>query len=105
MSRIIVAALTLAASLLVLAGTALAGKPGSSLSLVVLSSSSSTALASAAAEPSYGDQVTFEVSSSQTSRPFVNLRCYQSGVFVYDAWHGFFAGYMPEPNFTLASGS
>ena len=34
----------------------------------------------------------------------MNLRCYQSGAFVYDAWHGFFASYAPDPNFTLASG-
>ena len=104
MSKTIAAALGVAASMLVLAGTALAGKPSSSLSLVLLSSSSSAALASAEAEPSYGDQVTFDVSSTETSRPFVNLRCYQNGAFVYDGWHGFFDSYVPEPNFTLASG-
>lgn len=102
MSKIVAAALTVAASLLVLAGTALAGKPSSSLSLVLVSSASSTALSSAAAEPSYGNAVTFDVSST-ADRPFVNVRCYQNGAFVYDGWHGFFAGYLPEPNFTLAS--
>ena len=103
MSKIIAAALTVAASLLILAGTALAGKPGSSLSLVLVSSPQSTALTSAAAEPAYGSEVTFDVSST-ADRPFVNLRCYQNGAFVYDAWHGFFPSYLTEPNFTLASG-
>ena len=103
MRKTIAAAFVIAASMLTPAGTALAGKPSSSLSLVVVSSSPATALASAAAGPSYGSQVTFDVSSSETNRPFVNLRCYQNGAFVYDGWHGFFAGYAPEPNFTLAS--
>jgi hypothetical protein len=93
----------IAASMLTLAGTALAGKPSSSLRLVFVSSSPTTALASAAAEASYGSDVTFDVSTSETNRPFVNLRCYQDGAFVYDGWHGFFASYAPEPNFTLAS--
>jgi hypothetical protein len=105
MSKTIPAALAVAASMLVLAGTAVAGKPSSSLSLVVLSSSPSTALASAASEPSYEGQVTFHVSTTETDRPFVNVRCYQNGAFVYDAWQGFFGSYLPDPNFTLASGS
>ena len=103
MRKTVAAALVVAASMLTLAGTAVAGKPSSSLSLVVVSSSPATALTSAAAGPSYGSEVTFDVSSSETDRPFVNLRCYQNGAFVYDRWHGFFASYAPEPNFTLAS--
>jgi hypothetical protein len=103
MRKTIAAALVVAAFMLTLAGTAFAGKPSSSLSLVLVSPSQTTALASAAAEASYGSDVTFDVSSSETNRPFVNLRCYQNGAFVYDAWHGFFASYAPEPNFTLAS--
>jgi hypothetical protein len=102
MSKTTSAALVVAASMLVLASTAVAGKPGSSLSLVLLSSSSNTTLASAAADPSYGSEVTFHVSST-SDRPFVNLRCYQNGAFVYDGWHGFFESYVPEPNFTLTS--
>ena len=103
MRKTIAAALVIAASMLTLAGAALAGKPSSSLSLMLVSSSPTTALASAAAEPSYGSQVTFDVSSSETDRPFVNVRCYQNGAFVYDGWQGFFISYVPEPNFTLAS--
>ena len=103
MRKAIAAALVVAASMLTLAGTALAGKPNSSLSLVVVSTSPTTPLASAAAEPSYGSEVTFDVASSETDRPFVNVRCYQNGAFVYDGWHGFFNSYVPEPNFTLAS--
>lgn len=103
MRKTIAAALVVAVTM-ALAGTALAGKPTSSLSLVLVSSSSTTALASAAVEPAYGSQVTFDVSSTETNRPFVNLRCYQNGAFVYDGWSGFFDSYVPESNFTLASG-
>ena len=103
MSKTIPAALGVAASMLVLVGTAFAGKPSSSLSLVVLSSSPSTASASAPSEASYGGQVTFHASTTETDRPFVNLRCYQNGAFVYDAWQGFFGSYLPDPSFILAS--
>ena len=47
--------------------------------------------------------MTFDVNTTQTDRPFVNVRCYQAGQFVYDGWHGFFASYKAVPNFTLAS--
>lgn len=87
-----------AVAVLLVAGTALAGKPSSSLNLVVLSSED----ARTAAEPSWGGLVTFEV-TTEADRPFVNVRCYQGGAFVYDGWHGFFDSYVPEPTFTLAS--
>jgi hypothetical protein len=88
-------------AVLLTAATALAGKSRSTLNLVVLSSSE--ALAATAAEPSYGDQITFDVSTTATDRPFVNVRCYQDGAWVYDGWHGFFESYGPEPNFTLSA--
>ena len=71
---------------------------GSTINLVVLP----TGTARTAADPSQGSQVTFEV-ESQADRPFVNLRCYQGGEFVYDGWHGFFASYYTDPIFTLSS--
>lgn len=100
--RITTFGMTLAlAAVLTLSGTALAGRPTSSLSLVVLGSAEITALS--AIVPSQGDQVTFDVSTTQTDRPFVHLRCYQDDAFVYDGWHGFFEGYVLEPAFTLSS--
>jgi hypothetical protein len=59
------------------------------------------------ASPVYGQTVTFRVSTSATSQPFVGLSCSQNGVQVYSTSAGFFAGY-PWPwqqNMTLASGS
>lgn len=85
---------------LLVIGVATAAKPSSSLSLVVVGSGEPAA---AAAEPSYGSQVTFDVTTNETDRPFVNVRCYQGADFVYDGWHGFFESYLPDPVFTLAS--
>jgi len=87
-------------AVLAVAGVALAGKPSSSLSLVVVPSGEAAA---ATAEPSYGDHITFDVATTETDRPFVNLRCYQGDNFVADGWEGFFASYVPEPVFTLSS--
>jgi hypothetical protein len=84
------------------AGSAFAGKPSSSLSLVVLPSGG--ALAATTAQASFGGQVTFDVSTTETDHPFVNVRCYQGSVFVYDAWQGFWSGYYTDPVFTLSSG-
>jgi hypothetical protein len=53
--------------------------------------------------PSHGGQITFEVSTTQTDRPFVNVRCHQGTSWVYDGWHGFFASYVPDPIYTLSS--
>ena len=86
---------------LVLATTAFAGKPTSSLELVVLPSGST--VTAATAEPSFGGQVTFDVSTTQSDQPYVNVRCYQDGTWVYDTWQGFYESYVPEPVFTLAS--
>jgi len=89
-----------AVAALAIGGTALAGKPTSSLSLVLVGSDGARV---AAVEATWGSKVTFDVSTTQTDRPFVNVRCYQAGQFVYDGWHGFFASYKPDPTFTLAS--
>jgi hypothetical protein len=101
--RTITTITTIATIVLALAagGTALAGKPTSSLSLVMVGSDG--ARVAATAEPTWGSRITFDVSTTQTDRPFVNVRCYQAGQFVYDGWHGFFASYRLDPTFTLAS--
>lgn len=55
--------------------------------------------------PNWNDQVTFDVYTTATEKPWVKLNCYQSGTWVYTATHGFFEAYPWAPNFTLASGA
>lgn len=72
-------------------------RTSSALSLVLLNSTDGVA--------HYGQQVTFEVSTTATDRPYVKLNCYQGSTWVYWASAGFFDGY-PWPwtrNFTLSS--
>jgi hypothetical protein len=54
--------------------------------------------------PNWSDVITFNVSPGVTSQPWVRLDCYQSGVWVSTASHGFFPSYLWAPNFTLRSG-
>ena len=97
--------LAVAATSLVLAtsGLAAGGKSSSSISLVVLSTSTLTA--SATSGPSQGDNVTFQVSSDATDRPYVVLNCYQSGTWVYAASAGFYAAYRGSTTFGLETTS
>ena len=87
--------LVAAVAAFVLTGAALAAKPGpggpksSSLSLVMLDDGS---LRAAASQPSFGDDVTFAVSTS-ASEPYVETSCFQNGALVYKQSRGFFAGY------------
>jgi hypothetical protein len=54
--------------------------------------------------PSFGDTVTFNLSTS-ASQPYVNLLCSQGGVQVYNSWRGYFAGSLDSNwNFVLGSG-
>jgi hypothetical protein len=87
------------------AGSALAGGNGGSkgtLKLIVLSDPPLTD-SSTSAVPHYGDEITFEVSTTATDQPFVNVRCYQGDAFVYDGWAGFFEGARFGQTFTLSS--
>jgi hypothetical protein len=75
------------------------GHPGwdddSSLALVVLESIDGL--------PHYGQQVTFNVSTTATSRPYVQLSCFQGGTLVAAGSAGFYDDY-PWPwerNFTF----
>ncbi len=71
----------------------------SSLTLVLLNSTDGV--------PHWGQQVTFNVSTTATTQPNVSLNCYQNGALVYGAVSGFYAGY-PWPwtqVFTLSSPS
>jgi len=49
-----------------------------------------------------GQRVTFAVSTSVAS-PMVGVRCYQGNAWVYDAYVGFFEGYLFDPWLTLQS--
>jgi hypothetical protein len=75
-----------------------AKKSGSSLSLVVLDSSGNAA---ASTVPQWGDQVTFDVSTTAAS-PAIELDCSQSGVLVYRAVQGVGPSYPYHP-FILSS--
>ena len=90
---------------LAFAGTALAGKGAATKSWIsdptVVSSSSLSAAETSS--PRYGDVVTFTVSTSQTSNPFVNLRCYQNGSLVLSGWSAFFSGGLGDETFGLGS--
>ena len=81
------------------AGVAGATRPSSSLNLVVVGGPAGAA----AVQPSYGDAITFEVSTTQTTQPNVHLRCYQGSAFVLDGWGAFWTGALVGQNFTLSS--
>ncbi len=53
--------------------------------------------------PRYGDFVSFEIATTETEGPFVNLKCYQGGELIYDGWASYFDGH--ERSFGLASQS
>ena len=101
------AVLTAVAALcLALAPVALAGKSPSggkppkgggtaSISLVVLNSTDGLA--------HYGQTVTFNVSTSATDQPWVNLKCYQSRTLVAEGWNGYFDASLTGRNFGLYS--
>jgi hypothetical protein len=56
--------------------------------------------------PNYGDVVTFNVSTTATTTPYVNLQCFQNGASVYNSWNGYFVGALNATwNFGLASGA
>jgi hypothetical protein len=92
-------------AMLALAGAALAGngagpnKSTSSISPPIVVSST-TALTSTTSAPHYGDAVTFNVSTTSTDVPFVNLRCYQNGALVANGSSAFSTG----DTFNLTSG-
>ena len=57
----------------------------SSLTLVLLNSTDGL--------PHWGQQVTFNVSTTATTEPYVTLYCYQNGKQVYSSWAGFYPSY------------
>jgi hypothetical protein len=77
------------------------GKPsggGGTIDLIVLYSPAGDTL------PHYNGQITFKVSTTATTQPYVQLNCYEGGVWVLSSSAGFFDSY-PWPwtqNFTLS---
>jgi hypothetical protein len=55
--------------------------------------------------PNWGDTVRFNVSTTATTSPYVDLKCYQNGVLVAEGWRGYFSGSLDTPNFGLYAGS
>jgi hypothetical protein len=53
----------------------------------------------------FRDVVRFNVSTSSTSQPYVNLYCYQNGAFVAGGSEGYFPGALDDGNFGLYGGS
>lgn len=51
--------------------------------------------------PNWGDAVRFNVSTTSTTQPYVNLYCYQNGTFVAGGSEGYFAGALDDGNFGL----
>lgn len=51
----------------------------------------------------YGQTVTFNVSTTATTEPWVNLQCSQNGVVVAQGWNGFFDASITGRNFGLYS--
>jgi hypothetical protein len=85
-----------------IAGTALAAKGGgkpasgsSSLSVVLVVSADATI--------SHGDTITFAVSTTATTRPFVSLVCRDGSTGLLQASAGFFPDYPWSTEFRLAS--
>lgn len=55
--------------------------------------------------PNYGDTVMFNVSTTATTEPYVDLQCFQNGVLVAEGWRGYWSGALDTPYFGLYSGT
>jgi hypothetical protein len=73
----------------------------STISMVVVGTAGVTAAATVQA--TYGDTITFDVSTTATAYPYVNLLCYQNGTLVAQGWAGFFDGALGNGTFRLYS--
>jgi hypothetical protein len=93
----IVAALALSAT----PALAAPGGKNASQSSISLVTSTSAFTAAATDGPSYGDSVTFAVSTTATAQPFVHLKCFQNGSLVLESWQAWFEGGLGDRSFTL----
>jgi len=85
--------------ILAFAGAALAGKTPAGTSSISLH----TVAGAASTNPTYGSTVSFDVATTQTSSPFVNLLCYQGKTLVAQGWDAYFTGGLGGQTFTLSS--
>ena len=69
---------------------------GGTIALVMVSDANGNGL------PNFGDKVTFAVSTTATSMPWVTLDCYVNGVWVYKTSNGIFPTSLQQV-FTLSS--
>lgn len=103
----LVGALALAVPGVALAGSghssAGSGKSPSSIALAQPGAGTTAALATS--WPRYGDFVTFDISTTETAYPYVNLKCSQNGQLVAEGWDGFFDGALGDRLFGLYSPS
>jgi hypothetical protein len=81
------------ATCLALVPSALAGKPGGSAPKGGTSSFRLVLLNSNDGLPHWGQTVTFDISTTQTTQPYVSLKCYQGGTLVYSTSAGYYDGY------------
>src|SRR3954454_2125665 len=70
---------------------------------VILTPTASTATAVARPGVHFGDTVPFDVSTAETTSPFVNLTCFQNRDLVAQGWAAFFEGGLGGRSFTLVS--
>ena len=63
------------------------GDGSSSVKLRIVTDSNANGL------PNWGDRVTFDISTTATTQPHVDLTCYQNGTVVLGATAGFYEGY------------
>ena len=73
-------------------------KPGTgtgTIALVMVDASDTTA--------NWGDWVTFNISTTATTEPWVNLKCWQGGALVAEGWNGYFDRSITGRDFGLYS--
>jgi hypothetical protein len=95
----------LALAPIALAGKGGGGKPGGggttggsgTISMVLVTDRNGDGL------PNWADTVTFNISTSSTTQPWVNLKCTQNRTLVAQGWNGYFVGSLTGTNFQLAS--
>jgi hypothetical protein len=66
---------------------------GGTISLVLLNSTDGL--------PHFTQNITFNVSTTVTTKPFVELKCYQNGTLVGQETNGFFVGSLSDGVYTL----
>ncbi len=85
---------SIAAALALAAPAAQAAPPTKSTSSIALAQSTT---------PSWGDSIRFDVSTTATAEPYVQVVCHQGGALVAEGWAGYFDGALGDGSFSLYS--